>query len=239
MLKPGGRLVYSTCTFNVEENERLIAALLAKEPTLALERTERLWPHRVRGEGHFAALLRRSGNAAAPEPGAAGGRRALPKPRRGGTATAGAARLREAVEHWEAFRSEALPGYAPGAGEPLLFGEQLYWLPHAPGAPLGSGDLAGLKVLRPGLHLGALRNGRFEPAHALALAAPRGAAARECRLVSDSVEAAAYLRGEALTQPGLDGGWTVVTVDGYALGWGKASAGQLKNHYPKGLRRHS
>ncbi|WP_197081247.1 RsmF rRNA methyltransferase first C-terminal domain-containing protein, partial [Gordoniibacillus kamchatkensis] len=125
----------------------------------------------------------------------------------------------------------------PGRGEPLLFGEQLYWLPHAPGAALGSADLAGLRTLRPGLHLGALRAGRFEPAHALALAAAPGAAARECRLAAASAEAAAYLRGEALAQPGLAAGWTVVTVDGYPLGWGKVSGGQLKNHYPKGLRR--
>ncbi|MFC0211117.1 RsmB/NOP family class I SAM-dependent RNA methyltransferase [Paenibacillus chartarius] len=242
MLKPGGRLVYSTCTFNEEENERLVARLLALEPALELERTERLWPHRVRGEGHFAALLRLRGSSAGPEAGPgeariapASGKRA----RRGGTGPAGAPRLREAAERWDAFRSEALPGFATGAGEPLLFGEQLYWLPHAPGGALRSEHLAGLKVLRPGLHLGALRAGRFEPAHALALALPRGAAARECRLPAESPEAAAYLRGEALAQPELAAGWTVVTVDGYPLGWGKVSGGQLKNHYPKGLRRHS
>lgn len=233
MLKPGGRLAYSTCTFNRRENEDTVDALLAAETSLELERTERLWPHLVRGEGHFVALLRKAGSAAeAPPAERAGGKRA-----RRAAPAAGAARLREAAERWNAFRQEALPGFATGAGEPLLFGEQLYWLPHAAGAAFGSADLAGLRVPRPGLHLGELRGQRFEPAHALALAAAPGSAARECRLAAESPEAAAYLRGEALTLPDLAGGWTVVTVDGYPLGWGKASGGQLKNHYPKGLRR--
>lgn len=233
MLKPGGRLAYSTCTFNRRENEDAVAALLAAEPSLELERTERLWPHLVRGEGHFVALLRKAGNEGdAPAADRAGGKRA-----RRGAPAAGAARLREAAELWDAFRRETLPGFALGAGEPLLFGEQLYWLPHAAGAAFGSADLAGLRVPRPGLHLGELRGRRFEPAHALALAAAPGAAARVCPLAADSPEAAAYLRGEALTLPDLAASWTVVTVDGHPLGWGKTSGGQLKNHYPKGLRR--
>ncbi|UUZ93915.1 RsmB/NOP family class I SAM-dependent RNA methyltransferase [Paenibacillus sp. P25] len=58
MLKPGGRLAYSTCTFNEQENERMIDWLLEQEPGLAVERTERIWPHLQRGEGHFVCVLR-------------------------------------------------------------------------------------------------------------------------------------------------------------------------------------
>ena len=48
-------------------------------------------------------------------------------------------------------------------------------------------------------------------------------------------EAADYLHGEVLPTP--QKGWTLVTVGGYSIGWGKGDGTQLKNHYPKGLRR--
>ncbi|MNY65120.1 hypothetical protein D3C86_2023370 [compost metagenome] len=60
---------------------------------------------------------------------------------------------------------------------------------------------------------------------------------RALNLASDGPEAAAWLRGESLNVPPDLQGWTLVTVDGLPLGWGKASGGQLKNHYPKGLRQ--
>ena len=84
-----------------------------------------------------------------------------------------------------------------------------------------------------GLLLGRARPGRFEPAHALAMAAGPGLARRGRRLDGD--EAAAWLRGESLAHDG-PGGWTLVTWEGWPLGWGRAAGGALKNHYPKGLR---
>ena len=60
---PGGLLVYSTCTFNALENEAVVEAFCQEQPDFLLERTVRLWPHRVAGEGHFAARLRRQGDA--------------------------------------------------------------------------------------------------------------------------------------------------------------------------------
>ena len=112
------------------------------------------------------------------------------------------------------------------AGKPVVFGERVFWAP--PETP----ELAGLKVLRPGLELAELRRELAAPAHALALWAK--AAASVHALSAGDPACAAYLRGE--TVPTDCGGWTLVTVDGLSLGWGKGVKGVLKNHYPKGLR---
>ena len=92
----------------------------------------------------------------------------------------------------------------------------------------------GLKVVRPGLPLGTAKPGRFEPAHALALALR----AEDARAAADLSVARAdrYLAGEPLPIPGTPG-WVLMTVDGWPLGWGRSSNDVVKNHYPKGLRR--
>ena len=216
LLRPGGRLVYSTCTFAPEENELTIQAFLQRNPDYSLENISapwftpagpgqfRLWPHKLLGEGHFAAVLRKAGDEEAQGNFCAGQK--LPK-------------------EWLAFAREldiALP-----AGKAVLFGQTLYW------APAELPDLKGLKVLRPGLELGEVKKDRFQPAHALALWL------RDHRhslsFPADSAEIRAYLHGEALPCP--QKGWQVVCVDGYSIGWGKGDGNWLKNHYPKGLRR--
>ena len=213
---PGGRLVYSTCTFAPEENEQAIAAFLERNPDFYPESLDapwftpvgngsfRLWPHKLLGEGHFAAVLRRKGEdepAEAPQNG-----QKLPK-------------------LWTDFAKEldiTLPG-----GKAVLFGQSLYW------APQELPELRGLKVLRPGLELGEVKKDRFEPAHALALWL------HECKnthdLTSDGSDIGKYMHGE--TVPSACKGWTLVRVDGYSIGWGKGDKTVLKNHYPKGLRR--
>ncbi len=227
LLRPGGRLVYSTCTFAPEENEGVLAAFLALRQDYAMEQVDapwfapgrpdwaggredlaqafRLWPHLLPGEGHFAAVLRRK-EGPQPEP--------IPQLRP-------LALPREA----EAFLRE-LEIQLP-EGSPLLFGQTLYLA--APGSP----ELQGLRVLRPGLELGQLRKGRFEPAHALALWLRD--AKEVCAFPPESGELARYLRGETL--PTGHKGWTLIKAGAFSLGWGKGAAGTLKNHYPKGLRR--
>ncbi|MNX08505.1 Ribosomal RNA small subunit methyltransferase F [compost metagenome] len=239
MLKPGGRLAYSTCTFNRKENEETIARLLETYPFMKLVTEKRIWPHLHEGEGHYVALLEREDTAEEQisKPEAAG------ESRGGRKGKAGKATVpsKETVTAWEAFRSwadEDLPGYVHTEGSPELFGEALYWLPRSSGLPLQMSQLSGLKLPRAGLHLGELRKGRFQPSHALAMASSAGQAARTWDLDPSSPEAAAYLRGETLPVPGTLRGWTLVTVSGYPLGFGKASEGQLKNHLPKGLRIH-
>lgn len=222
MLRGGGRLVYSTCTFAPEENEGVIAAFLASHPDFSVEQTHapwfapgrpdwvaggraelantfRLWPHRLRGEGHFAAVLRREGAqfCAAPEEPAS----ALPP---------------------DYVALPTLP-----QGKAISFGQEIFW------APTQLPRLRGLRVLRPGLALGQALKGRFEPAHALALWAKD--APQNVNYAADSEEIAKYLHGEAL--PGQQKGWTLVQVDGFSIGWAKGANGLLKNHYPKGLRR--
>ena len=100
-------------------------------------------------------------------------------------------------------------------------------------APPDTPELQGLRVLRAGLELGTLRKGRFEPAHALAMWLD--GAKNTLSLGADDPAVLRYLHGETL--PCAAAGWTLVQVDGHSLGWGKSSAGTLKNHYPKGLRR--
>lgn len=228
MLKPGGTLVYSTCTFSRDENEMVVDSLLSGHPDLELLKTERLWPHRHRGEGHFAAVLSRVGDSREEESSI----RSNSKPDRTSM---------DAYRLYSQFAGvRRIPLIELEEGEPVLFGEQLYWLPHDKQRLFGSFRLPGLKTVRPGLHLGRVRKHRFEPAHALAVAMQlenrQELSVPLHALAADSAETAAYLRGETLACPPSMKGWTLVAVDGHPLGWGKASSGQLKNHYPKGLR---
>ena len=216
LVRPGGRLVYSTCTFAPEEDELAVAAFLQSHPEFEPECVEapwfdagenasyRMWPHKLLGEGHFAAVLRKKGDAETVGSGCTSEK--LPK-------------------EWLSFAKEldiSLP-----EGKALQFGPSLYW------APEDLPDLRGLKVLRPGLELGIVKKDRFEPAHALALWM------KDCKntqqLSADSRELNAYMRGDVV--PSDKRGWCLITVDGYSLGWGKGDGQVLKNHYPKGLRR--
>lgn len=115
------------------------------------------------------------------------------------------------------------------AGEGFLaFGDNLYRMPERmPG-------VKGLKVLRPGLHLGTLKKNRFEPAHALALALRPEDVKHVWKLSVE--EAAAYLKGQTFSAEG-EKGWYLICVDDISLGWGKLAGGIMKNHYPKGLRK--
>lgn len=216
MVRPEGRLVYSTCTFAPEEDEGVVAGFLADHPDFAAERVEapwfspgengsyRLWPHRLLGEGHFAAVLRRTGGDVGDV-----------KPAKGDPLP----------EAWRAFAKEL--GIRLPQGKGIIFGSSLFW------APADMPELSRLKVLRPGLELGTVKKGRFEPAHALALWL------KSCenlqRYGADSAEMKAYLHGEVV--PSAKKGWCLVCADAYSIGWGKGDGTVLKNHYPKGLRR--
>lgn len=111
-----------------------------------------------------------------------------------------------------------------------MWGSYLYWL---------SGeipDLSGLRVVHPGLWLGRVREGRFEPAHALAMALQGHQARQLVELKPGEARTSAYLRGETIASAG-DDGWCLITVDGYPLGWGKRVNNVIKNYYPRGLRQ--
>jgi len=233
MIRPGGTLVYSTCTFNEEENERTIELFLSEHPGWRLVSAERLWPHRVRGEGHFVAVLR------APDDGPEGRPGASDKAVRGRKPKSDAS-LREAWSLAEAMARRAVPGWKPGPGRPVLVGDRLYWMPDMPEKPLPPDWHAGLHVVRPGLWVATMRKNRAEPAHALAMAVRVQDAADVLDLPSDGDEVPKFLRGEPIAAScdagGRDGGWCLVACDGLPLGWGKRSDGAIKNRFPKPLR---
>ena len=216
LVRPGGRLVYSTCTFAPEEDELAVAGFLADHPDFRPEMVEapwfepgengtyRMWPHKLLGEGHFAAVLRRDGGETTKIPASAGTK--LPG-------------------EWTCFAKEL--GIVLPAGKAISFGQNLFW------APEELPDIRQLKVVRPGLELGTVKKDRFEPAHALALWLKE--CAREQVFPGDSTEMAAYLHGEVI--PTAKMGWCLVKADGFSIGWGKGDGNVLKNHYPKGLRR--
>lgn len=216
MLCPGGRLVYSTCTFAPAENEGSVERFLKRHPEFCVLERKRLWPHQVKGEGHFAAVLVKEGAVAdGYRPIAATG---LQK----GTSE------KELGEYF-AFAKEALKEVPEGTY--MKFGDQVYMIPEdMPG-------LKGLKVLRPGLHVGTLKKNRFEPSHALALALSPKDVLHSLNLDSRENTIHAYLSGQTFPAEG-EKGWYLICVDGFSIGWGKLAGGIMKNHYPKGLRRN-
>ncbi len=216
LLSPGGRMVYSTCTFAPNENEEQIADFLCRHGEFSLETVTvpgltagndgmyHLWPHRYRGEGQFGAVLRKAGVPEIPETGA------------GETAP---------WKSWAEFAKElniSLP-----EGKPVAFGQNFYWA--SPEMP----DLKGLKVLRPGLALGEERKDRFLPDHALALWLDTCGNVQDYDPEEKAIRD--YLHG--LVTPSAKKGWCLVTTGGKSIGWGKGDGTVLKNHYPKGLRR--
>ena len=240
-----------------------------ENPAPGLEGSLRMVPHRIKGEGHFAAALQKegglpegfrrsamSGNIKGVSEKELGEfpqfcrdnlRRAEPDGR-SVTEMPGIAPGVSAPEKAGAVSVVSvseMPGTAPGVSLPemlgavtggksgasryIRFGENIYLVPQdMPG-------LKGLKVLRPGLHLGELKKNRFEPSHALALALSPKDVTHVWNLKADSPEAATYLNGQTCPAEG-EKGWYLVCVDGFGIGWGKLAGGIMKNHYPRGLR---
>lgn len=263
MLKPGGRLVYSTCTFAPEENEESIRTFLERHPEFKIEKPEnlwngfsagrpewtrdpdnarmhrledtiRIWPHKTNGEGHYMAVLKKR-EALEEEP--AGPER-------------GKKRKKDRLDKIqrqiaETFLRETLTGQQADRllsrleEDGILFGDQLYLLPEGVAKILGPKALDGLRVLRAGLHLGTFKKNRLEPSHALALYLhpEDGKSCRSLNLsdFGDYQESLSYLKGMSLSAKD-EKGWTLIAADGCSLGWTKQAGGILKNHYPKGLR---
>ena len=215
----------------------------------SVKHSYRIFPHHANGgEGHFACLMHKKEDCGASV--------CLSKRDRNGKNASKNDKKNAEAEAYNAlcaFLNEIgaeLPDGAKGA-VPCLLGNKLSLVPAAlcehesPSAADIRTRLKGLRVLRAGLtageyfpaHNGSGR-GRFEPNHALALTLSPSQANGVFALdnFEDPMEAArAYLHGETLPAPSLRG-WHIITLHGLALGWGKASDGVMKNHYPKGLR---
>ncbi len=237
LVKPGGFLMYSTCTFAPEENEQVIAQFLAHHPDFEvkpitlpglssgqpdwlsesaqqneLTQCARLWPHRVPGEGHFLALLQRA--ECEPPRLRSHNLKEVPK------------RIRQL---WQTFVAESLT--TDSAQEALLveFADQLYAIP--PNVPA----LDKLKMIRAGLWLGTVHRDRFEPSHSLALALRAEDVHISLDFAPSDDRLKRYLQGQTLNDSG-EQGWLLVTVSGFPIGWGRRVKGVVKNAYPKGLR---
>lgn len=230
MLKSGGRIVYSTCTFSKDENEEVIDEFLSKYPDFdvipskyefckgfsidggkrneQLALTNRIFPHKFDGEGHFFAILQRNGKCEEVK-----------------YSLQPSKISQSQVKSFNDWKRENL---LTDVVVDLAFGDNLYSMPK------GTPRLDRLKVERAGLHLGAVVRNRFEPSHSLALALKPTEAKRIINLSQE--EAIKYIEGQTLPCDG-EKGWALAVYEGITLGWCKCDGTYAKNHYPKGLRK--
>lgn len=232
MLRPGGTLVYSTCTFAPEEDEQIaawatanlgltlqpidrVAGIAPGRPEFAagaadLALTARLWPHLVAGEGHFVAKFQKAAGDAP--------RVKLAQPR-----VVGRAEAALVTAWWQDTLQVPLP-----AGTMYAVRDQVFVL------PVGTPAWDHIRVIRGGLHLGTLKKNRFEGSHSLATAYP-AASFRHVVAVTPA-EYASYRHGETLQRATALKAWVLLALDEKGFALGKQVNGTIKNAYPKGLR---
>ena len=244
MLRPGGIMLYSTCTFDAQENEGTIAWLLEQYPQFQvldmkgyegfspgnpelisdgredIAKTVRIFPHKMKGEGHFLALLKK------------GEAKSLPDESPLTPTSAKRGKLPD--ELVEFFQDVS---WKPEPDRLDIHGERVYYMPD------GLPDLRGIRFLRTGLLLGEIKKKRFEPSQALAMNLRKEEYAHTLDLKADDERIIRYLKGETIDVADISvpkaKGWHLVCVDGYPLGWGKLAGGTLKNKYLPGWRNQS
>ena len=231
MLKPGGIMMYSTCTFSLLEDEMTIEYILKSRPNmhlikpdnnyegfssgyLGLDDCVRIFPHKMDGEGHFMALLQKDNNdeIISYEP-------LLSK-------------LKKLPEELDTFLKSIKLDIDPQTIH--INGEWVYSIPKE------CGNISGLRSLRTGMLIGELKKNRFEPSQALAMILKKEEFASSIDLSVDDDNVIKYLKGETIeiddSYLKIKNGWQLVCVDGYPLGFGKLSGGTLKNKYLPGWR---
>lgn len=233
MLRPGGMLLYSTCTFSPEENEQSIEYLLSLDEGLSLvelpmfdgfdtghpewgltgneelKKTRRIWPHKVAGEGHYVALLKKSEDSMplgsyTPYP--------YKKPKL----------PKEVMEFMEKTKITI------DERRLLVNQDYVYYLPE------DLADFTGLRTLRSGLFLGIIKKNRFEPSQALAMALSKEGFDNAISIEEE--QWVKYLKCETIPVEGGKDGMALICAKDYPLGWGKNSKGTLKNKYRAGWR---
>jgi len=225
MLKPGGMLVYSTCTFAVEEDEEVIEDLMnsftdviIEDSPLAVhfekgvkagfEKCMRLYPHKLDGEGHFVCLLRKEGSSEKNHDSFKG-----KKIRNTGFES-----------FMKLIRDDSAQRYE-------LIKDRIYRLPQ------NTIDSHGVRTVRSGLYMGSVKNDRFEPSSALAFALKAEQFENVLNLEADDIRTEKYLRVETIRDENTKDGWVLVCVNGYPLGFGKCSSRSIKNKLEKGYRK--
>ena len=225
MLRPGGMIVYSTCTFSVKENEEVIQDALDRHPDIHLvsipkcpgfssginmEECVRLYPHKIHGEGHFVALLQKDGDT--PQKRYQNIKISLP-------------------ESFKEFLNLCTFDFSQGSF--IIKNEKAIW------SPLQLPEQKKWRLLRSGLICGELKKNHFEPSQALALALKKEQFKNTVDLSVEDTRVIKYLKGETIDIKDLDTktkGWILICVNGYPLGFGKIDKGIIKNKYAKGWR---
>jgi len=294
MLAPGGRMVYSTCTFSPEENEEQIARYIAEHPEFSVVQIEpqegwssgqpqwvspetkallseeqlhsiagtiRLWPHRMKGEGHFVAVLVKQGEPYIPPQQAAqasselriawptseqkqekAGNKAKNKGKQLGTKQqlkGNKSAETDLQTQWQLFQQENVQLTGHEQMRAVRIGDRVFLQPYE--LP----SLEGLKVARAGWMIGEIKHNKFLPYHPLAMAIRPEEAARVLSLSSDDEQLLRYLRGETifvekerlqLNSPIKCNGFVLVCVDRFPVGFGKYMDGMIKNELPAGWR---
>lgn len=245
MLKPGGMMMYSTCTFSPEEDEGTIGYILKNRPEMSIEKidydfnatgqekwmvevsneyadiknieyTKRLWPHKINGEGHFLALLKKDENCNCNTP-------SINK-----------------VYKNKKIVSEEFDNFLKNIDIQfdkerfVQIKDKVFYIPEA------MLDVRCFKVLRNGLLMGEIKTKRFEPSQALASFLKMKEFANTVNFSLEDERVIRYLKGETIevdaSEYGIKNGWCLVCVDGYSLGFAKNNNGTLKNKYLPGWR---
>ncbi len=225
MLKPGGRLLYSTCTFSPTEDEEVVRYVLDNNPDLTLlpvkhpgfepgimeglENCARLYPHKLKGEGHFLALFQRAGTNEK-------------STRKKNPFTCDNSAVNEFMKN----TSKDFSGY-----EVRILKDKVLFVPET------SLSFDSVRVLRSGLLAGTIRKDVFEPSQQLAMALGKDEFNQVIDLKSDDILTDKYLKGETIRVSSSLKGWVLVTCDGYPLGFGKISNGVIKNKIDPGWRK--
>jgi len=224
MLKPGGMMIYSTCTFSKLEDEDSISFILENNPDMELIESHKLFPHKIKGEGHFVALLHKkdTATALAVESSAKDGKEK-------GTINKYDTKVRSKYKKIsdEAFDFFESIGFKIDVSKLWVNEDRINMLPEE------TPDLSRLRVLRTGLFLGEMKKGRFEPSQSLALALKAEEYPNVLDLKLDDDRVVRYLKCESIdVEDGeVNDGYCLVAVDGYPLGWGKVDKGRFKNKY--------
>ena len=241
MLKPGGMILYSTCTFDPEENEGTIEYLMSQYPEFIIKeirpyegfacgkpevteskledfkKTVRIWPHKMHGEGHYVALLQKGEPAVYKEN------------------VVSKNRIKKVPEEILEFFADI--DWEMDWSRLELYSEKVYYMPE------GIPNVKGIRFLRTGLYLGDLKKNRFEPSQSLAMCLRKEEYKNTINLFSSDERVIKYLKGETIDVDDIVSlkakGWQLVLVDGYPLGWGKLANGTLKNKYLPGWRWQS
>lgn len=234
MLKPGGKLLYSTCTFSPLENEKSIEYLLSLDDRLSIDKFDtyegfdtghvewsdtqnpnlvnsaRIWPHKVDGEGHFVCLVKKDGHST-------------------NSSNIGDYPIKKSKlpKEAEEFLSSLNKKFDTGRLE--ISTDKLYYIPDT------FPSVRGLRILRCGLYLGEIKKNRFEPSQSLAMNLTSSDFSNIVNLSADDDRVIKYLKGETI-EADEKNGWALVCVDSFPLGWGKMNNGILKNKYLPGWR---